>query len=341
MASRRQHRRWQGAGRAAHRRGNGAGRRGALRRARRRSRHRGRPSRRGDVAGRDRARRVSRARRRRVRGNAAASGSTSARGGSGPRCAGRRCNTGDMMAAALAAGAAPNGDWTTCHSVAWDAWSPQRERPRAHQPADPPGLPARHHRQRRRRALRRRGRRLPQLHLRQVRRAPSSSSRAASPSRLFDATTRPLLRTEEYDMPGVSVVDRRHPRGARRGASGSTPAAPRRDGRRVQRLRSIVAVPFDPAVKDGRRRRVEPPKSNWASRWRRRRSTRSGHVRDHVHVRRAARRHRRPGADTAGAPIEGLFVCGEMLGGLFSGNYPGGTGLAAGAVFGRRAGTVA
>ena len=43
----------------------------------------------------------------------------------------------------------------------------------------------------------------------------------------------------------------------------------------------------------------------------------------------------------AGAPIAGLFVCGEMLGGLFSGNYPGGTGLASGAVFGRRAGSLA
>ena len=30
-----------------------------------------------------------------------------------------------------------------------------------------------------------------------------------------------------------------------------------------------------------------------------------------------------------------------MLGGLFSGNYPGGTGLTSGAVFGRRAGSLA
>ena len=42
---------------------------------------------------------------------------------------------------------------------------------------------------------------------------------------------------------------------------------------------------------------------------------------------------------TRDVPIEGLFVCGEMLGGLFWSNYPGGTGLAAGMVFGRRAGT--
>ena len=30
-------------------------------------------------------------------------------------------NTGDMLRAALEAGAAPYGDWSTCHSVAWDA----------------------------------------------------------------------------------------------------------------------------------------------------------------------------------------------------------------------------
>jgi hypothetical protein len=37
-------------------------------------------------------------------------------------------------------------------------------------------------------------------------------------------------------------------------------------------------------------------------------------------------------------PVPGLFVAGEMLGGLFWDNYPGGSGLTAGAVFGRKAG---
>jgi len=45
--------------------------------------------------------------------------------------------------------------------------------------------------------------------------------------------------------------------------------------------------------------------------------------------------------DAAGTPIPGLLAAGEMLGGLFSGNYPGGSGLAAGCVFGRRAGALA
>jgi len=39
--------------------------------------------------------------------------------------------------------------------------------------------------------------------------------------------------------------------------------------------------------------------------------------------------------------VAGLFCVGEMLGGLFYGNYPGGSGLTSGAVFGRRAGTAA
>jgi len=39
--------------------------------------------------------------------------------------------------------------------------------------------------------------------------------------------------------------------------------------------------------------------------------------------------------------VPGLFCVGEMLGGLFYGNYPGGSGLTSGAVFGRKAGTAA
>ena len=36
--------------------------------------------------------------------------------------------------------------------------------------------------------------------------------------------------------------------------------------------------------------------------------------------------------------IEGLFACGEMVGGVFLNGYPGGSGLTSGAVFGRIAG---
>jgi tricarballylate dehydrogenase len=43
--------------------------------------------------------------------------------------------------------------------------------------------------------------------------------------------------------------------------------------------------------------------------------------------------------DTAGKPILGLFAAGELVGGIFYHNYPGGTGLTSGAVFGKIAGT--
>jgi succinate dehydrogenase/fumarate reductase flavoprotein subunit len=42
-----------------------------------------------------------------------------------------------------------------------------------------------------------------------------------------------------------------------------------------------------------------------------------------------------------GSKIEGLHCAGEMVGGLFHGNYPGGSGLTAGGVFGRRAANAA
>ena len=45
--------------------------------------------------------------------------------------------------------------------------------------------------------------------------------------------------------------------------------------------------------------------------------------------------------DTDLVQIPGLYAAGELVGGLFYGNYPGGTGLMAGAVFGKLAGTSA
>ena len=42
--------------------------------------------------------------------------------------------------------------------------------------------------------------------------------------------------------------------------------------------------------------------------------------------------------DLADRPIPGLFAAGELVGGLFYENYPGGTGLMSGSVFGKLAG---
>jgi tricarballylate dehydrogenase len=45
--------------------------------------------------------------------------------------------------------------------------------------------------------------------------------------------------------------------------------------------------------------------------------------------------------DVDGRAIPGLYTAGETVGGLFHHNYPGGSGLASGTVFGRRAGRAA
>jgi tricarballylate dehydrogenase len=45
--------------------------------------------------------------------------------------------------------------------------------------------------------------------------------------------------------------------------------------------------------------------------------------------------------DSDGIPIPGLYACGELVGGIFYFNYPGGTGLTSGAVFGHIAGASA
>jgi tricarballylate dehydrogenase len=45
--------------------------------------------------------------------------------------------------------------------------------------------------------------------------------------------------------------------------------------------------------------------------------------------------------DVSGKPIPGLFAAGELVGGLFYHNYPGGTGLTNGSVFGKIAGETA
>ena len=45
--------------------------------------------------------------------------------------------------------------------------------------------------------------------------------------------------------------------------------------------------------------------------------------------------------DTESEPIPGLYAAGELVGGIFYFNYPGGSGLTSGSVFGRIAGASA
>jgi tricarballylate dehydrogenase len=107
--------------------------------------------------------------------------------------------------------------------------------------------------------------------------------------------------------------------------------------------RAVEPGAFDPTVKDGLRTAgLDLPKSNWAQRL----DTPpfagypvTGGITftfGGVGIDHQARV-----MSTSWTPIPGLYACGEMVGGLFHGNYPGGTGLMSGAVFGRVAGASA
>ena len=204
-------------------------------------------------------------------------------------------NTGDLLTAALAAGAAPYGDWSSCHSVAWDAWHPANEGNREltnqlTRSGYPLGI-----------VVNARGERFLDegADFRNYTYAKYGARILAQPGgvafQLFDATTRPLLRSEEYDMPGASVVEAATLDELAAGI-GVDPAAL---ARTVEEFNAGIdrAVPFDLAVKDGRAARVEPPKSQLGDPAGDRAVLRlPRHLRDHVHLRRPARRHRRPRA---------------------------------------------
>jgi tricarballylate dehydrogenase len=108
--------------------------------------------------------------------------------------------------------------------------------------------------------------------------------------------------------------------------------------------RSVMTdVPFDPTVKDGRGTRgLDVPKSNWANQLDtppyEAYAVTCGITFTFGGVKIDANAQIQ---DTDQRPIPGLYAAGEMVGGLFYFNYPGGTGLTSGAVFGRIAGTSA
>ena len=102
-------------------------------------------------------------------------------------------------------------------------------------------------------------------------------------------------------------------------------------------------IPFDPTVKDGRHTEgIEPAKTNWANPL----DTppfKAFAVTCGITFTFGGLSINTDTAviDTDGHPIKGLFAAGEMVGDLFYFNYPGGTGLTSGSVFGRIAGTSA
>ncbi|MGE5098227.1 MAG: FAD-dependent tricarballylate dehydrogenase TcuA [Betaproteobacteria bacterium] len=103
-------------------------------------------------------------------------------------------------------------------------------------------------------------------------------------------------------------------------------------------------LPFDHTVKDGRGTSgIRPPKSNWAQAL----DTPPYHAYATtcgITFTFGGLRIDRETAQVLDAhlhPIPGLYCCGEMVGGLYYFNYPSGTGLVSGTVFGRMAGEAA
>ncbi|MBM3356673.1 MAG: FAD-binding dehydrogenase [Betaproteobacteria bacterium] len=103
-------------------------------------------------------------------------------------------------------------------------------------------------------------------------------------------------------------------------------------------------VPFNHTVKDGRCTvGIEPPKSNWAQALDTPPFDAYATTCGITFTFGGLRIDHESGEvlDLNFDPIPGLYCAGEMVGGLFYFNYPSGTGLVSGAVFGRIAGTAA
>jgi tricarballylate dehydrogenase len=155
---------------------------------------------------------------------------------------------------------------------------------------------------------------------------------------IFDAKTIPLLR-DEYRIPQVT----------RARASSLDELAERLDGVDATRFLATIAAynaavetgaGFDPSSRDGLRTRgLSPDKTNWAQRV----DTPPFEAYQVTCGITFTFGGLRIGVDSAvrdqiDEPIPGLFAAGELVGGLFYFNYPGGSGLTSGSVFGRIAG---
>jgi tricarballylate dehydrogenase len=254
---------------------------------------------------------------------------------------GTRFNTGDGIRMALDIGARSTGNWSGCHAVGWDRNAPEfgdRVVGDGFQKHSYPfGIMVNAH-----------GKRFVDegADFRNLTYARYGREVLAQPRQfawqIFDARVTSLLR-DEYRIRQVTKVTADTLEDLAKKLDGVDP-----DGflDTVQRYNEAVrvAVPFDPNVKDGRGTEgITPRKSNWANRIDTPpfeaymitcgiTFTFGGLAID---------------ARTAnvlaeeGYPIPGLFACGELVGGLFYFNYPGGAGLTSGAVFGRLAGAQA
>ncbi len=251
---------------------------------------------------------------------------------------GTRFNTGEGIRMALDIGAQPFGHWSTCHAVAWDMNAPAYGDPTIadlfQKHSYPLGIKVNLH-----------GRRFVDegADFRNYTYAKYGREILKQPQRvafqIFDAKVRDLLR-DEYHIPQVTKASA-NTMGELADALGID-----RDGlvRTVEDFNAAVTdYKFDPSILDGKGTKgISPPKSNWAQRLDTPPFTGYAVTCGITFTFGGLRIN--PEAqvlDTEDAPIAGLYAAGELVGGLFYYNYPGGTGLMSGAVFGKIAGASA
>lgn len=245
-------------------------------------------------------------------------------------------NTGDGIQMALDAGAQPYGHWSGSHAVAWDSGArPTGDRELTNQLTRggyPFGI-----------VVNADGRRFVDegADFRNYTYARYGAEILRQPGsiafQLFDAKSAHLLRPEEYASKDVTKVES----DTVAGLAKELGIDERQFASTVNEFNAaITGGPFDPTVKDGSRTEgITPPKSNWAQPLDTPPYT-AYPVTCGITFTFGGLRIDRDARvlDTSGLPIPGLHAAGELVGGLFYFNYPGGSGLTAGSVFGRRAG---
>ena len=253
---------------------------------------------------------------------------------------GTRFNTGDGIRMAIDIGAMPYGNWSGCHAVAWDRNAPEfgdlavGDNFQKH--SYPFGL-----------MINARGERFVDegADFRNYTYAKYGRIILEQPGQfcwqVFDSKVAHLLR-DEYRIRQVTKAK----------ADTLEELAKKLEGvDGTAFLKTVAAynaavrqdIPFNPAVKDGRRADGLPvPRANWANTLDKP-PFEAYAVTCGVTFTFGGLKIDNDGRvmDTEGEPIRGLYAAGELVGGLFYFNYPGGTGLMSGSVFGKIAGTSA
>ena len=248
---------------------------------------------------------------------------------------GTEFNTGAGIRMALAAGAAPYGDWGSCHAVAWDLNAPPYGNRRIgdlyQKHSYPFGI-----------VVNANGERFVDegADFRNYTYAKYGREILEQPHRVafqvFDAKVEHLLR-DEYRIAQVTKAS-----AETIGALADKLGIDRAGLERVVAGFNAAVQPgeFDPTRLDGKRTEgIEPPKSHWALPLDAPPFTGYAVTCGITFTFGGLRIDREARVlDREGRPIAGLFAAGELVGGLFWGNYAGGSGLMAGSVFGRIAG---